>query len=71
MEVLVFKTDVSSLKQVGKVEALLTCFDVIDSWNFDLEDRDNILRIVAHGLSPRHVETVLRKAGIKCKELEG
>ena len=70
MDVLVFKTDVSSLKQVGKVKSLLTCFPVIDNWNFDLEDCDNILRIVANGLSPRQVELLLQEAGIGCEELK-
>lgn len=69
MNVLVFKTDVTNKRKVSKVSALLTLFPSIQQWNFDLEDCDNILRIVASDLSPRYVETALKKAGIGCEEL--
>jgi len=69
MEVLVFKTGVTNKRKAGKVKTLLTSFPAIQQWNFDLEDCDNILRIVSNGLSPRNVETVLQKAGIGCEEL--
>ena len=69
MNVLVFKTDVTNKRKVSKVRTLLTVFPGIQQWNFDLEDCDNILRIVANDLSPRYVETALKKAGIGCEEL--
>lgn len=69
MDVLVFKTDVTSKKKVSKVSYLLTSFKNIEQWNFDLEDCDNILRIVSNGLSPRYIESVLHQAGIGCEEL--
>ena len=70
MEVLVFKTSVSERTQISKVQALLKTIPAIENWNFDLEDCDNILRIVASNLSPRYVESVLQMAGINCEELE-
>ncbi len=39
-------------------------------WNFDLEDCDNILRIMADDLSPHQIESVLQTAGYDCQELE-
>jgi len=69
MDVLVFKTDVTSKRKVGKVNTLLTSFPTIHQWNFDLEDCDKILRIVSNGLSPRNVESALQSAGIGCEEL--
>ena len=69
MEVLVFKTSVSKPKQINKVEKLLNVVPAIKEWNFDLDDCDNILRIVADNLSPRTIETVLHNAGIDCLEL--
>ena len=69
MDVLVFKTDVTSKRKVGKVNTLLTSFPTIQQWNFDLEDCDNILRIVSNGLSPRNIESALQRAGIGCEEL--
>ncbi|RYY34764.1 MAG: hypothetical protein EOP46_12325 [Sphingobacteriaceae bacterium] len=69
MEVLVFATNVTHQGQVSRVNTLLTGLPDVTDWNFDLDDCDNILRIVAIGLSPRHVETLLLSAGIKCYEL--
>jgi hypothetical protein len=69
MEVLVFKTNVSESEQVSKVQTLLTPIRAIEAWNFDLEDCDNILRVVAKNLPPRYIETILQTAGIVCEEL--
>jgi hypothetical protein len=70
MEILVFKTDVTSKKKVSKVSALLTSFPAIEQWNFDLEDCDKVLRIVANGLHPRSVESLLHTAGFNCREMD-
>ena len=70
MEILVFKTDVTSKKKVSKVSALLTSFPTIQQWNFDLEDCDKVLRIVATGLNPGSVESLLHTAGFSCRELD-
>jgi len=69
MDVLVFKTNVTDMHQVSRVKSLLTLFPTIKQWNFDLEDCDNILRIVAGNLSPRNVELTLKQAGIVCEQL--
>lgn len=69
MDILIFKTDVTSKRKAGKVSTLLTTFPAIQQWNFDLEDCDKILRIVADGLSPRKVESALHGVGIGCEEL--
>lgn len=39
-------------------------------WNVDLHDRDKILRVESHSLSPKTVEQTLELAGYYCKELE-
>ncbi len=70
MEVLVFTTSISAPEQVKKVKPLLKAVHLIKEWNFDLEDRDNILRVVTNGLSPRYIETLLQNAGFKCLELD-
>jgi hypothetical protein len=70
MEVLVFKTSVSKRTHINKVRTLLKRIDAIDEWNFDLEDCDNILRIVADDISPRRIESVLQTAGFECQELQ-
>lgn len=70
MEVLVFTTSVSAPEEIKKVKPLLKAVRLIKEWNFDLEDRDNILRVVTYGLSPRYIENLLQNAGFKCLELD-
>jgi hypothetical protein len=70
MEVLVFKTNVTSKKKVSKVSTLLTSFPTIQQWNFDLDDCDKVLRIVATELNPGSVESLLNTAGFNCQVLD-
>jgi len=70
MDILVFKTNVESKKQVRKLFPVLRTMDGIARWNVDLHDIDKVLRVEAVSISPRSVETVLQKAGYFCKELE-
>jgi hypothetical protein len=70
MDILVFVTNVADKMAVKKVKPLLTAIPAIADWNFDLEDCDRILRIVANDLSPRKVESLLQTAGFACYELE-
>jgi len=69
MEILVFKTNVSSKKMVSRLKPLLTSVAAIKQWNFDLDDCDNVLRIETTGLNTRYVETLLQNAGFYCCEL--
>jgi hypothetical protein len=69
MEVLVFKTSVQDSNNVQTVRAALDALTGVQKWNFDLQDADNILRVVANDLSPRKVELVLHYAGFACEEL--
>jgi len=70
MDVMVFVTSVYNRKAVNKVQPLLTAVPAIAQWNFDLEDCDHILRVVANNLSPRSVESLLQSVGFDCRELE-
>ena len=69
MEVLIFKTSVNDIQEVGRVKPLLT-IPAIENWNFDLEDCDKILRVVTDDLSPRYIEEILQSEGFECEELE-
>jgi hypothetical protein len=69
MEILVFKTNVTSRKKVSMIAPLLTSLPTIRQWNFDLEDRDKVLRIEATHLNPGSVESLLLMAGFDCQEL--
>lgn len=70
MDVLVFITSVNEPEQVSRVSPLLTAVSAIEEWNFDLEDCDRILRVVADDISPRFIEVLLQNAGFNCMELE-
>ena len=70
MEVLVFKTNVSNKRKVSRVRSLLTSIPAIIQWNFDLEDRDKVLRIESNGLNTVFIEALLQNAGFDCRELD-
>jgi len=70
MEVLVFKTSVTEQSQVSRVLSLLTSFTDIKHVSFDLEDCDNVLRIVCNNSSPRQIESLINSLGLSCSELK-
>jgi hypothetical protein len=70
MDIFIFTTNIENPEQVTEVQPLLTSVPAISQWNFDLEDCDNILRIVANNISPRFIENLLQTAGFNCQELE-
>ena len=69
MEVLVFKTNVRSKKNITEVANHLEQFRDIRRWNFDLQDKDRILRVEGADISPAAIEDTLQQAGYFCKEL--
>lgn len=68
--VLVFKTSISSTKDVKKLQPFLnTVMMKNDLWNFDLEDCDNILRVETHQLKATLISKLLHRHGYSCVEL--
>lgn len=65
----VFKTSVKSESQANLVGAFLNILLPYDAWNFDLEDRDRILRVETTDLIPETVITILNSQGFECSEL--
>ena len=70
MEILVFKTNLTDTKRISDVESSLDIHPHIIQWNVDLNDSDNILRIVSNKIEGREVEQLLLSAGYYCEELE-
>lgn len=68
-EVLVFKTNISSDSDIGKVSHLLTSESNIARWTIDREDIDKVLRVECDQLQPEAVIKLLRDAGFECEEL--
>lgn len=69
MEILIFKTNLSSTKHIGKVKPSLNLHPYIKEWNVDLHDRDNILRVVSENMPAKEVEQIILNAGYFCEEL--
>lgn len=68
--VYVFKTSVSSQMKAKAINTYLSEIKEIDHWNFDLEDCDNILRIVADNLDVQRIVKSIKSLGFVCEELE-
>jgi hypothetical protein len=70
MHILVFKTDLTDSRRISDVELSLNYHPNIIGWNVDLNDSDNILRIVSNNITPTEVESLLLQAGYYCEELQ-
>jgi hypothetical protein len=70
MEVLVFKTSVETAHSVRRLKPLLDTVAGNDRWNFALDDRDRILRVISASISPQRVIRLLKEQGFNCHELE-
>ncbi|WP_347374088.1 hypothetical protein [Aequorivita sp. Q41] len=69
-KVLVFKTSVTKNYEIKQLQPLLNKLTYKnDSWNFDLEDCDNILRVETQFLEPIAITTTLQNQGFYCTEL--
>lgn len=65
----VFKTSVMSETQVRLVGSFLNILLPFGDWNFDLEDRDKILRVENPEVPAETVITILNSQGFECNEL--
>ena len=70
MQILVFKTNLTNGNHIDTIAGSLNVHPNIFKWNVDLQDCDNILRIVADNIGGKEVETILDNAGYYCEELE-
>ncbi|MGC4100181.1 hypothetical protein [Ferruginibacter sp.] len=70
VEILVFKTNITDSRRITEIESLLEVHPHIIQWNVDLDDCDNILRIVSRHITGPEVESLLLNAGFYCEELQ-
>jgi len=70
MQILVFKTNLTDTKRVQEIESTLDVHPHIYQWNVDLNDADNILRIVSRNIEGKEVEQLILNAGYWCEELD-
>jgi len=71
LNVLVFSTTVETIEQINDLTADLNSCVGKGQWNFALDDRDKILRIISNTLAPIQAIELLKGNGFDCKELEG
>lgn len=70
MEILIFKTNLTDINYINEIGSGLNVHPDIFKWNVDLQDCDNILRVVANNIPGKEVEKLLWNAGYFCIELE-
>jgi hypothetical protein len=70
MDILVFKTNLTEPKHINDIGSDLDVHPHIIEWNVDLNDCDNILRVVSNNVSPETIEKLLLNAGYYCEELQ-
>ena len=69
LEVLVFKTNIRYQKDIRKLGPILNSNKLIEKWNVDTKDLDNILRIESSSLKPEDIITLVTSVGYFCEEL--
>ncbi len=69
MEVLVFKTNLTDVNSIAAVEEHLNIHPHIHQWNVDVQDCDNVLRIVSKGIEAHEVKRIVTGEGFYCEEL--
>lgn len=69
MEILVFKTNLTSSRHIKNIRPALNLHPFIKEWNVDLQDCDKILRVVAENIPANEVESIISSAGYVCEEL--
>lgn len=67
--VLVYKTNIDSKSKARQTEKELNKILPEESWNFDLEDCDNILRVVSENDVTKILKAEMKKFGIEIEEL--
>lgn len=68
--IFVFKTNVSTKGQVRKLKPHFDSRFVKATWNFDLEDKDKILRVESPLNLVPIIQGELKKQGFECEELK-
>ena len=69
-KILVFKTDIDTLKGYLAIKGILNSYYGIIEWSLDQDDSDNVLRIVGTPkLNEDSIRTYLQDAGYHCEPL--
>ncbi len=69
MDVYVFKTDINSASLIESVKPLLNSYQYISDWSIDIEDIDNVLRIISVELLENEIIQIIKSKGFICEAL--
>jgi hypothetical protein len=69
IQVLVFKTNLVSARDIHRISPFIGETPGIIRWNVDQHDIDNVLRIETAWLMPEDIIRVVTNAGYLCEEL--
>lgn len=70
MEVYVYKTNIAHKEMLSILEPVLSQQEEINQWSVDIEDCDNILRIVSEEIVPEeHYMNIIHAVGFECELL--
>lgn len=69
LEILVFATSINTTREAHAVLEALLLHKGVKQANFDLEDVDNILRVVSCGITEIEVERILMRQNTSCEAL--
>ena len=70
MKVLIFKTQLKTRKRVRTIAALFEDHPKVNDWSVDIEDCDNVLRIVAPDtLKHSEISCLMNACGYYCEAL--
>lgn len=71
MEILIFRTDLRTKKQIKFVKPILNRHPAIHDWCIDKEDIDNVLRIETLGaVNTNDIIDLLKIYGVYCEDLD-
>lgn len=68
-EIMVFATGVKTIKLANELLERILLHKGVKQANFDLEDRDRILRVVSDGVTEREIENILADKRMWCRVL--
>jgi hypothetical protein len=69
MGVYVFKTDINSASLIESVKPLLNSNQYISDWSIDMEDIDNVLRVISAELLENEIIQIIISKGFICEAL--
>jgi copper chaperone len=70
MEILKFKTNVTSSQEVSALSPFLNEESAISRWKLDTESPDKVLSVSGHELDPQRVKNLVEKAGYKAEVIQ-